>query len=110
MKNILRYGLCAAFAAGLTVIYASNGQGTVSDGLTLSALLLLSAGAWRWAMGEGALDALGFAIGLLLPGRRSCSYGDYVAEKRKKGRPSYGFLLLSGGIAMILALLCMSVG
>ena len=110
MKKTLRYALCAAFAAGLTAIYVSNGQGTVSDGLTLSALLLLSAGAWRWAMGEGALDALGFAIGMLLPGRRDCSYGDYVAEKRKKGRPSYGFLLLSGGIAMVLALLSMSVG
>ena len=107
MRTMLRYFLCAAFAAGLTALYVSNGQGTVCDGLTLSALLLLSAGAWRWAMAEGALDALGYAVGLLLPGRRSCSYGDYVAEKRKKGRPSYGFLLLSGGIAMVLALLCM---
>ena len=108
MKKMLRYGLCAVFAAGLTALYVSNGQGTVCDGLTLSALLLLSAGAWRWAMGEGAVDALGFALGLLIPGRRSGSYGDYVAEKRKKGRPSYGFLLISGGVAMILALLCMS--
>lgn len=85
----------------------------ICDALTIPGLLLLMVGALIWAANTGALDgityAVSFAFRSLIPGGRHKDerYADYVERQREKRVKGYGFLLITGGITMAVAIVFM---
>lgn len=81
------------------------------DALTIPGTLLLMVGCLVWVSNLGALDgiayALSFTVRSLIPGmrgKRDEKYADYVERRREKPVRGYGFLLISGGITLGIAL------
>ena len=120
---LVKYGCCGLFVAVMLAIFlnrvdwGADGWDVIlrmiCDGLTVSGVLLLCAGALIWCTNEGAMDGIGYTLGravrMLIPGakHRHERYYDYVQRKREKRVKGYGFLLISGGVVMAAALVVM---
>lgn len=117
---LIKYGSCAAFVGLLAYLYISlrdfAGEELVEqyrilcDAFTIPGVLLIMFGAMIWALNTGALDgityAVTFAFRSLIPGGRyrDEKFADYVERRREKRVKGYGFLLISGGAAMAIAM------
>ena len=121
--RIAKYGGAAAFAGLMAWLYISlrdfDGAKLVdkyrmlSDAFTVPGILLLMFGCLVWISNLGALDglayAVNFAIRSLIPGGRykDEKYADYVERKRENRVKGYGFLFISGGMTMAVAIVFM---
>lgn len=83
----------------------------ICDALTIPGLLLLMVGALIWVSNTGALDGLMyagmFAVRSLIPWGRykyDEKYADFVERQREKRVKGYGFLFITGGITMAVAI------
>ena len=120
---LAKYGGSAVFVGFMAWLYVSlrdfDGAKLVdkyrmlSDAFAVPGMLLLMFGCLIWISNLGALDglayAVSFAIRSLIPGGRNKDekYGDYVERKREKRIKGYGFLFLSGGMTMAVAVVLM---
>ncbi|MGN0999666.1 MAG: DUF3899 domain-containing protein [Faecousia sp.] len=122
--NLIKYGSCALFVAVMAWVYIAQRDFAgaelvdkfryLADAFTVPGVLLVMAGALVWASNQGAMDGLGYSVGnavrSLIPGGRAKpdeTYADYVERKRANRVKGYGFLFLSGGIAVAIALVFM---
>ena len=118
-KKMLKYGLCLLFVGMMVGWYLGardlNDLQTryrlLCDGLTIPGVLLLCAGSLVWASNQGALDGISYGLSLavrtLIPGKSLSPrerYGDFVARKRANPVRGYGFLLICGGLTVVLSL------
>ena len=118
-KKMLKYGLCLLFVGVIAAWYLGardlNDLQTryrlLCDGLTIPGVLLLCAGSLVWASNQGALDGISYGLSLavraLIPGKSLSPrerYGDFVARKRANPVRGYGFLLICGGLTVVLSL------
>lgn len=119
--RLIQYGVCVVLILGLAALYVFTRDFAgadltgklvmLCDAFTIPGILLLGAGGLTAASRAGALDGLGYALGVagksLLPnGRRSIrKYRDYVEEKRAKKRGSFAYLLICGGASLGLGIL-----
>ena len=117
--RLIKYGSCGAFVALMAYWYIDlrdfAGAALVDqyrmlcDAFTVPGILLLMTSALVALSNMGALDGLGYAMGMairsLIPGGRikDETYGDYVARKREKRIKGYGFLAISGAVTMAIA-------
>jgi hypothetical protein len=121
-RRLAKYGLCALFVAVMAFAYlqprgffgadVKEKYMLLCDALTVPGVLLICAGALVWVSSLGALDGLSYGLRLafraLIPGKRlqkEESYHDYVRQRQAKQVKGYGFLLISGTVAVILSLL-----
>lgn len=120
---LAKYGGSAAFVALMAWLYINlrdfDGAKLVdqyrmlSDAFTVPGILLLMFGCLIWISNLGALDglayAVSFAIRSLIPGARykDEKYADYVERHREKRLKGYGFLFISGGVTMVVAIVFM---
>ncbi len=89
---------------------------SLCDAFFLSAILLLGGGLMVMVSNNGIFDTLSYAsrtvFNLLIPGpgrgRNPESFVDYRHRKHQK-QGSYGFLLVAGGIHLLLATACLIV-
>ena len=118
--RLVKYGAAAVFTGLMVWIYISlrpfPGETlaetfkVLCDALTIPGALLLAVGGLVWASNEGALDGLGYVFDVtwkaLIPGKRGSvmKYAEYVQSKREKPVIGYGFLLISGAVVMVAAL------
>ncbi len=121
---LIKYGSCAVFVGLLAYAYIAlrdfagaelvDQYRMLCDAFTVPGILLLMFGAMIWSLNTGALDgityAVTFAFRSLIPGGRyrDEKYADYVERQREKRVKGYGFLLISGGAAMAVALIFMA--
>ena len=122
--GLIKYGSCAVFVAAMAAFYISQrdfaGGALVDrylilcDAFTIPGLMLLLVGCLIWVSNMGALDGIAYAINFcvrsLNPGARHGmdeKFGDYVARKREKRLKGYGFLFISGGVTMAVAIVFM---
>ena len=119
--RLIKYGICFAVIAVCVVLYImprdfaaaelADKLAILCDAFTIPGVLLLGVGGLSFASREGAMDGLTYAlrraVQMLVPGVRQSmqTYGDYVVERRAKEKGSFAFLLISGGIALALALI-----
>ena len=123
--RLIKYTSAAAFVGIMAYFYIAArdfiGASLVvqcwvlCDALTIPGTLLLMVGCLVWVSNLGALDgiayALSFAVRSLIPGmrgKRDEKYADYVERRREKPVRGYGFLLISGGITLGIALVFMA--
>ena len=120
---LAKYGGSAAFAGVMAWLYISlrdfdgaklaDKYRMLSDAFTVPGILLLMFGCLIWISNLGALDglayAVSFAIRSLIPGARykDEKYGDYVERKQENRVKGYGFLFVSGGVTMAVAIVFM---
>lgn len=119
--SVIKYAASAAFTVLVGVIYLnwndfSEAELTqkyclLSDALSVPGYLMLFSGMFIWMLNKGALDGVSYclktAADSLIPGKRIHKgerYGDYVERKREKPISGYGFLLISGAIALVLSI------
>ena len=85
----------------------------LSDAFTIPGLLYLMIYALIWASSLGALDGIGYllknTVAALIPGMRAkkpASYFEYMEKRKEKRKPinRFRFLLLVGGICLIVAI------
>ena len=85
----------------------------LSDAFTVPGILLLMFGCLVWVSNLGVLDGIAYAVNFafraLIPGGRCRDekYADYVERKRKNRMKGYGFLFVSGGVTVALAIVFM---
>ena len=88
---------------------------TLCDAFFLPAILLLGGGLMVMVSNNGIFDTLSYAsrtvFNLLIPGpgrgRNPESFVDYRHRKHQK-QGSYGFLLVAGGVYLLLASICLA--
>lgn len=119
--SVIKYAAGAAFtvlAGGLYLHWHDFSEAELtqkycllSDALSIPGYLMLFSGLFIWTLNQGALDGLSYclktAVDSLIPGKRIHKgerYGDYVERKRQKRITGYGFLLISGAIALALSI------
>ena len=118
--NVIKYSIAFAVGAALAVIYVAVrdfGAQTLADkyrilcdAFTVPAVLLIMSGALMSISNAGALDGLSYiakqGLGMFVPGKGLGTerYADYVQRKRENRTKGYGFLYISGGVFMVLAL------
>ena len=126
MKKALRTVLAFLFgviiALGVCVLKDVFSMGepvrilrTLCDAFFLPAVLLLGGGLMVMVSNNGIFDTLAYAsrnvFNLLLPGpgrgRNPESFVDYRRRKHQR-QGSYGFLLLAGGLHLLLASICLA--
>lgn len=126
--NLIKYGICVAFALLMAWIYFSLRLDSMeefsaldlterfvllSDAFTIPGGILLMSGALVALSNKGALDGVGYAMRLmvrmLIPGmgRKQERYGDYVERKKDKKLSGYGFLFISGGFFLLIGIVFM---
>lgn len=126
--NLIKYGICVAFALLMVWIYFSLRLDSVqdfsalelaerfvliSDAFTIPGGILLMSGVLVALSNNGALDGVGYAMRLmvrmLIPGmgRKQERYGDYVERKKDKKLNGYGFLFISGGFFLLIGIVFM---
>ncbi len=126
--NLIKYGICVAFALLMVWIYFSLRLDSMqdfsalelterfvllSDAFTIPGGILLMSGALVALSNNGALDGVGYAMRLmvrmLIPGmgRKQERYGDYVERKKEKKLSGYGFLFISGGFFLLIGIVFM---
>ena len=123
--RLIKYASAFAFVAIMAYIYiaARDFAGSalyvkcwiLCDALTIPGVLLIMIGCLVWASNLGALDGIGYIVSFvgrrLIPGKAAKmdeKYGDYVERKRNKPIRGYGFLVISGCITMVGALVFMA--
>lgn len=115
----IKYGGAAAFVGSVAWLYVglrdfagatpAERYRMLSDAFTVPGVLLLMLGCLIWISNLGALDGISYAIGAavrsFVPGGRHGeeAYGDYTRRKRENKIKGYGFLFLSGGVTMAIA-------
>lgn len=119
MKRFVKYA-CAAVFVGLTVwLYLGPREfdgaepleryRMLSDAFTVPGVLLLMLGCLCRIGDLGALDGVAYALTVAFRSLTRFdrgvaeSYGDFVARKRERRKKGYGFLLLSGGVTLAVA-------
>ena len=119
-KIVTKYLMCAAVIAGMAWLYVGArdfaGAAQVDryrmlcDAFTIPGVVLVMVGALVWVGTQGALDGISycvrFAVFSLIPGKRlerDEKYGEYVQRKTGNRTKGYGFLFLSGGVALAVA-------
>ncbi len=120
--RLVKYGCCAVLIVLVALLVFSNQETpfdqlgrqdqlrVLADAFTAPGMLLLLAGALVAMIRLGAMDGLGYvlsyAINALIPGRRikQESYADYLERKHERPVRGFGFLLISGGVSMGIAL------
>lgn len=126
MKKYLRTILAFLFGAlvalsvcALKNVFAMNEPArilrTLCDAFFLPAILLLGGGLMVMVSNNGIFDTLSYAsrtvFNLLIPGpgrgRNPESFVDYRHRKHQK-QGSYGFLLVAGGVYLLLASICLA--
>lgn len=126
--NLIKYGICVAFALLMVWIYFSLRLDSfeefsaldiverfvlLSDAFTIPGGILLMSGALVALSNNGALDGVGYAMRLmvrmLIPGmgRKQERYSDYVERKKDKKLSGYGFLFISGGFFLLIGIVFM---
>ena len=121
--RLIKYGLSFSFTGavvwfhiwlngGFAGLEAVSRYHMLCDAFTIPGLLELMIGALFALTNAGSLDGLGYVVstGLsaLVPGKRlkrQERFYDYVQRKKAKRVKGYGFILITGAIAMGLALL-----
>ena len=115
--RLLKYGFSVLFVAVIAVAYITGWDFAsaslldklrlLSDAFAVPGLLLMLFSGMLWVSNEGGLDGLGYILSnlgrSLIPGGRGKKdehYADYVERKRSNPVQGYGFLLISGGIAL----------
>ena len=118
--RLIKYGISGGLcllAAGLYLYQQDLGSLALKDvyrvtcdAFFLPGVLMVFSGLLVALSNEGALDGVGFvlsyAINSLIPGRhgKRKNYGDYVAEKKEKRVKGYGFLFVTGGVSLAVAI------
>ena len=120
-SGLIKYGVCFAVIAVCAALYIMprdfaaaelmDKLSILCDAFTIPGVVLLGVGGLAFASREGAMDGLTYAlrraVQMLVPGVRQSmqTYGDYVVKRRAKEKGSFAFLLISGGISLVLALI-----
>lgn len=120
-RRLVKYGCCAGFVGLMAWVYISlrdfSGASRVQklmmlcDAFTVPGVLLLSVGLLVMLANAGAVDGLLYALSVagkaLIPGgrKRIERYSDFVDRRHEKPAKGYGFLLISGGVTMGIALI-----
>lgn len=119
---LLKYGI-TAFIGGLMVYGVISFHGLSSaqtnveiyrilaDAFTIPGVVILLCGVLVAIANEGAFEGLSYvasyAIKMLIPGtgKQHEKFGEYVERRREKGGvKGYGFLFVTGGIFMVIAI------
>ena len=123
-SRLLKYGVTSAIGLLVAVMYffshvSLDTMGSLPavdivlvlcDAFFVPGTFILMLGLLFWVASEGALDGVGYLgsclVKTLIPGKRTEfeRYGDYVARKRENKVRGYGFLLISGCITMLIAI------
>ena len=122
-KRLVKYAICFAVIAVCAALYImprdfaavglAEKLAILCDAFTIPGVLLLGVGGLAFASSEGAMDGLTYAlrraVQMLIPGVQQSlqNYGDYVVERRAKRKGGFAFLLISGGISLAVALICL---
>jgi len=121
LRTILAFlfgALVALSVCALKDVFAMNEPArilrTLCDAFFLPAILLLGGGLMVMVSNNGIFDTLSYAsrtvFNLLIPGpgrgRNPESFVDYRHRKHQK-QSSYGFLLVAGGVYLLLAIVCL---
>ena len=122
-NGLLKYGISTVVCAIFVVFYCAardfsqmeqvEKYRTLCDGFTIPGLLALCVGVLIWASNDGVFYGLSYCLNVawraLIPGARYKfeRYYDYVTRKREKKFAGYGFLFLSGGVCMAIAIVFM---
>ncbi len=120
-KRLIKYGGCAVFvglmAWGYIALRNFNACSfaekltMLCDAFTVPGMLLLMVGLLITLANAGAVDGLAYALSVagkaLIPGgrKRTESYADFVERRNEKHAKGYGFLLISGGVTMGIAMI-----
>lgn len=116
-SKLIKYGCGVASVALFAILYliTQNYENAAQpdryrlmcDALSVPGVLLILFGGLVWAINEGALLGVGYALrcGIfsLIPGKwpgKGEKYGEYVARKREKKMSGYGFLVYTGLMAV----------
>ena len=116
---LLRYGIAFTIGGLLTYVTlvlhdypaletAADRYRLLCDAFTIPGTVLIMVGALVWLAGDGMFDSLSYlgrSIFWIFNGAKPLRYYDYIQEKRanrKKG--GFGFLLLTGGVFMAVAM------
>ena len=120
IKSILiRYGIAAGIGGLMTYLtLVLHGYGELEtavdryrllcDAFTIPGVILFMVGILVWIAGKGMFDSLAYlgrSFFWLFNGAKPVRYYDFVQEKRaKRKKGGYGFLLLTGGVFLLVAL------
>ena len=122
MKKYCITALVSLVIAGAVFLYQASHLGwkaetlfrLLSDGCSVSGILLLCAGALCLVSNEGGLDALAyvghrlrwrFDRGLRETEKKVPDYFTFVQGRRERGTISFGHLLLAGGVMLAAGIL-----
>lgn len=120
--RLYKYGGSALFVVLMAALHISLNHGfaefstadklrVICDALTIPGTVLVLVGLLIWVTNQGTLYGLGYIAGnglkALIPGKgleRTERYADYVSRKKEKKITGYGFLYISGGVTLALAM------
>ncbi len=120
--RLVKYGCCAVFVVLIAclVFFGSDPPFSqmerqdqfrvLADAFTAPGMLLLLSGGLVAMIRLGAMDGIGYVVSYaihgLIPGMRMKqeSYADYLERKHERPVRGFGFLLISGGVSMGIAL------
>ncbi len=119
-RRLIKYGCCAVFVALMAWAYIAlrdfAGSTLVEklvmlcDAFTVPGTLLLMVGLLVMLTNAGAVDGLLYALSVagkaLIPGgrKRIERYADFIERRHEKPAKGYGFLLISGGVTLGIAM------
>lgn len=120
--TIIKYLAAIAFCGLMILIYVSSRDLVAAsrlekyriwcDAFTIPGLLLIFTGLLVWVANQGALDGISYALKgmfrVFIPGaglRQNLeNYHDYLQRKKERRVKGYGFLFLTGGASLLVAL------
>ena len=118
----IRYGITFAIMVVITILLinhfgyspdapADDRYLVLADAFTVPAMIAMLFGALLWVSTTGFFDSIGYAVSvavnIILPIKRNPKiekYYDYKVRKAEKRFKGYGFLLISGAIYFVIAL------
>ena len=120
-NNLLKYGITVVIG-GLMAYFITSSYGygqaaagaerlrILSDAFTVPGVMLIMCGFLVMVSNGGFFNgisyAAGYAIRLLIPGasKNMGKYGDYVEQRAKRKKLSYGFLFVVGAVYLVIAI------